>query len=202
MTIPDFDAACAYALDRLEYELASELLYHSVAHTRDDVLPAIDRLADIQDIRGEAYLVLRTAAAFHDIGFIEQYFDHEAVSMRIAREILPRFGFNQDYILVIERIIAATKLPQSPHTELEQIMVDADLDILGRPDFWDRNQALRDELSTYRGAMTDLQWYQDQIEFMSAHTYFTFGARALRSDYKQRNLSVLQQRRMELLRND
>ena len=45
MTSPDFEGAKVWAIGRLEADLSAEYLYHSVAHTRDDVLPAAMRLA-------------------------------------------------------------------------------------------------------------------------------------------------------------
>lgn len=84
-----------------------------------------------------------TAAAYHDIGYIESYTDHEASSRPITREALPRFGFDDASIAVIDGIIAATKIPQCPANELECIMADADLDVLAQPHCWQRNEALR-----------------------------------------------------------
>lgn len=37
---PDFEQAVQYALGRLERELSLKLCYHSLEHTRDDVVPA------------------------------------------------------------------------------------------------------------------------------------------------------------------
>ena len=45
MDQPDFKRARQYALERLERELPPTLIYHSLAHTRDDVVPAAERLA-------------------------------------------------------------------------------------------------------------------------------------------------------------
>ena len=41
MSQPDFDAARDYALARLAREVSRELHYHSLAHTRDEVVPAV-----------------------------------------------------------------------------------------------------------------------------------------------------------------
>ena len=191
MNQPEFERACRHALERLERELAPDLFYHSVRHTRDEVLPAVERLAALEGIGEEAYLLLRTAAAYHDIGFIEQYVGHESVSIRIASEALPRFGFSPAQIQVVANIIRTTKLPQSPHNLLEQLMADADLDGLGRDDFWERNQDLRDELALYGKPMSDSEWYREQVTFLGAHTYFTPSAHTLRDAQKQRYLEEL-----------
>ena len=191
---PDFERAQQHALERLERELAPELVYHSARHTRDEVLPAVDRLATMEGICEEQCGLLRTAAAYHDIGFIEQYAGHEAAGIRIASATLPQFGFSPAQIRAIGNIIRATKLPQSPRNLLEQIMADADLDMLGRDDFFIRNADLRAELALCGRRATDAEWYSDQLAFLATHVYFTASARAWRGATKQRNLVGLQER--------
>jgi uncharacterized protein len=190
---PDFERARAYALGRLERELPPSLCYHSVNHTRDDVVVAIDRLAAAEGIAGDALLLLRTAAYFHDLGFIEQREQHEAIGVRVATETLPHFGYQPAQIKLIAGIIMATRLPQTPSTLLEQIMADADLDVCGREDFLTRNQCLRAELANIGLATTDREWYSEQLRFLQLHRYWTAAARALRDTQKQTNIAALTQ---------
>ena len=188
MDQPDFERAKRYALERLEQELLPIMLYHSVAHTRDDVVPAAERLAALEGVDGEPLLLLRTAAYYHDLGHVEQYTNHEAIGARIAAEVLPHLGYSAAHIQVISDIIMATKLPQSPRTLLEEIMADADLDILGRDDFLARNQDLRAERAALGMPTTDEEWYSGQLEFIQTHRYFTAAARSLRDAKKQQNI--------------
>jgi uncharacterized protein len=159
-----------------------------VAHTRDDVVPAARRLASLEGVDGEALLLLTTAAFYHDLGFIEQYTENELIGVRIATEVLPLFGYGPTQIDVIGNIIMATRLPQTPHTLPEMIMADADLDVLGRDDFWIRNAALRAELRAYGRQTSDEEWYRNQLEMLRTHRYFTDSARSLRDAGKQRHL--------------
>ena len=188
---PDFERARQYALERLERDLSPALTYHCLAHTRDDVVPAAERLAALEGVTGESLLLLRTAALFHDIGFVEQRADHETIGVRIAREVLPRFGYSPAHIEAIGGMILTTKLPQSPHTLLEEILADADLDVLGRDDFLVRSQDLQAELAAFGMPMSDEQWFGGQLEFMQAHRYFTVAARTLRDTMKQVNIEAL-----------
>jgi uncharacterized protein len=187
----DFAGARQYALQRLERELSPMLSYHSVEHTRDDVLPASKRLAELEGVQGEALCLLLTAAWYHDIGFVEQYADNEEIAARIAAQALPSFGYSLEHIQVIHGIIMATKLPQSPQTLLERVMADADLDLLGRDDYMALNQALRDEMAALGTPSSDEQWYRSQLRFLQSHRYFTASARALRDAGKQRNIEAL-----------
>jgi hypothetical protein len=142
MDEPDFEAAQRYALERLRRELSPLTTYHSLVHTRDEVAPAADQFAVLEDVTGEDLLLLRTAALYHDIGFVEQHHDHEDGSVRIVTTVLPGFGYEPVQIDVIVGIILATQLPQQPHTLLEQIMADADLNILGQADYLPRRGSL------------------------------------------------------------
>jgi uncharacterized protein len=187
----NFEQARAYALQRLERELPAALTYHSLEHTRDDVAPATLRLAAIAGVSGEQRILLHTAAYYHDIGFVIQRIDHEAISAKIAAETLPSFGYSPAQIEIIHGMIMATKLPQSPRTVLEQLMADADLDALGRTDFITRNQALRDELAFYGAHWDDLAWAQEQLYFVGSHQYWTDAARQVRGEQKRRNIELI-----------
>jgi uncharacterized protein len=187
----NFERARAYALRRLERELPAALTYHSLAHTRDDVAPATLRLAAIAGVSGEQRMLLHTAAYYHDIGFVTQRADHEAIGARVAAEMLPEFGYTAPQIELIHGMIMATKLPQSPRTLLEQLMADADLDALGRTDFMTRNQALRDELAAYGAHWDDLRWYSEQLYFLEAHHYWTDAAQQVRGEQKRRNVELM-----------
>lgn len=191
MTNPDFEAAKAYALQRLANELPPTAHYHCLQHTRDDVVVAAERFAVGEGIDGDERLCLLTAAYFHDLGHIEQSKNHEEISARIASEVLPRFGYSARQIDIIRRLIMATKVPQTPVTLLEEIIVDADMDSLGRDDFMKTSLALRRELAATGNHASDLAWYEGQVEFLSAHRYFTGTAQKLRDPGKQRNLTML-----------
>lgn len=191
---PDLAGAARYALQRLARELSPTLTYHGLSHTRDDVVLAVERLAALEGIGGEALLVLRTAAYFHDLGFVQQRAGHEALGAAIVAEVLPTFGYSSEQIASIQGIILATRLPQAPRNQLEALLADADLDVLGRADFVARNQALRAELAAYGMPSSDVEWYRGQIAFLEAHQYFTAAARTLRAAGKQHNLQQLRRR--------
>ena len=186
-----FAQARDYALDRLERELPPELLYHGVGHTRDEVAPAVELLAGMEGFQGEALYLLLTAAWFHDLGHVEQSLEHERIGAEIAEQVLPSFGYAEDQVEIIRGAILATTLPQSPRTPLEKILADADLDVLGRENFMQRNQDLRQELSFLGKDFSDEQWYSSQLKFMEEHKYFTASARAIRDRQKALNVRDL-----------
>jgi uncharacterized protein len=188
MNQKSLEQARAYALERLGCELSPRLHYHKLEHTRDEIVPATERLAAMEGISGSELALLLTAAWFHDLGYVEATAGHEALGARIAGEILPELGYTQDEIDVIQSAILATALPQSPQNLLEQILADADLDVLGRENFMERNSDLRREMSAIGREYTDAEWCQSQIRFMEGHSYFTASARELRGEQKQANI--------------
>jgi uncharacterized protein len=192
MDTPDLLQARRYAVQRLEQQLPAVLTYHCLAHTLQGVVPAVERLAALERVNGQDLLLLRTAAYYHDLGFVERSDGHEAISARLASEILPRFGYNPAQIEIIQGMILATRYPFEPHTYFESIMVDADLDVLGRDNFWPRNHALRAEREALAGQQsTDDEWYGSQLAFMRAHRYFTASAQNLRQAHKQRHMDEM-----------
>jgi len=194
MREPNFAAAAAYALGRLERELDPRLRYHSLAHTRDDVLPAVERLAGYAGVSGEELLLLRTAAVFHDVGFIVGREEHEEAGATICAATLPAYGYSPAQVAEIVTLIRATRIPQSPRSPLGQLLADADLDLLGRDDFLERNGELREELRAFGRDEADADWYRHQLAFLVDHRYWTAGARALRDNGKAANIERLRAR--------
>jgi uncharacterized protein len=160
-------------------------------HTRDEVVPAADRLAGLEGINDQALLLLRTAAYYHDVGLLRDRANHEAAGVQIAAAALPRFGYSPAQIRAISGMIMATQLPQRPRTKLEMLLADADLDVLGRSDFMYRNQALRAEIAAFGTPIGDAQWYSQQLRFIQTHHYWTAAARALRDEQKGLNCAAL-----------
>ncbi len=188
---PNLALARQYALSRLAEQLPSFLTYHSLYHTRDDITPAAERLSLYEGISETDFLLLQTAALYHDIGFTIQVENHETISAQIAAEVLPEFGYSPSAIRRICDMILVTKLFTLPKNQLEAILVDADLDVLGRKDFLKRSNDLKKEMRALGKSITDQQWYEQQINFLNIHHYRTISAQALRNARKIENRELL-----------
>lgn len=191
MNSQNFQDAIRYAEQRLQQELSPTLVYHGIAHTRDEVVPAVETLAAMEGISGKSLLLLLTAAWFHDLGYVENAVHHELIGARMVAEVLPSFGYSQADVEVVRWAILATALPQSPRNLLEQILTDADLDVLGKTDFMKRNDDLRRELGFFGKGFSDEQWYRQQLNFIEGHQYFTAAAHTLRDPQKAINIDEL-----------
>ncbi len=189
-----YKQAIDYALNRLQNELPAGLTYHNYWHTKEDVLPSCQRIAGLMGVDEADLALLEVGAAFHDIGFIEHNQDHELIGTKIAAQILPTFSYSEYEIELVTGMIMATRIPQSPHNLLEEILVDADLDLLGRPDFLARNMCLQQELVNFGHELQLKQWYEAQLAFLEQHTYFTPAAKKLRNTGKQQNIDIVKEK--------
>lgn len=178
-------------LERLARELPPDLYYHGIHHTRDDVLPAAERLATRAGLDAEQSLLLKTAALYHDAGFLIQYQENEVLGAAIAAETLPHFGYTPAQIASIQALIRATRIPQQPQDLLQSLLCDADLDSLGRADYLETSHNLRQELAAHGTLISLRDWYTRQLAFLSDHEYFTEAARSLRDAGKQENIAEL-----------
>jgi len=178
------EQAGEFILNKIAKELPGNYYYHNADHTRD-VHDATKSIALAEGIDGEELTLLLTAAFYHDSGYLRTLTEHEAESCRIARTYLPDFGYSPEQIEKICGMIRATRIPQTPHNKLDEILADADLDYLGRDDFFEIGDKYYHECGlTDRNA-----WNAIQVKFLEEHHYFTQTALNLRNAKKQENLA-------------
>lgn len=182
-----YDDLEEFILNKLEKELPKHLFYHNLKHTID-VTNQAELIGRGEGINDEEMLLLKTAALFHDLGHTINSKDHEFIGTQLAKEILPIYGYEEDQIEIINSIIMATKLPPTPHTLLERIICDSDLDYLGRADFVPVSDTLFKELQAQNIITNIDDWNRLQIKFLSSHHYFTETANKLREVNKQQQI--------------
>ena len=186
----NYEAVKNLILNKLETELPKHLSYHSVAHVKD-VLEASIRIAKEEQVSETELQLLKTAAVFHDAGFLFGARDHEIRSCELARHYLPQYDYNNEQIECICGLIMATKLPQQPKNHLEEILADADLDYLGRDDFFQIGNQLFEELVMFGIISNEDDWNRLQIKFFESHHYFTRTAIKLRQKSKEAHLLAI-----------
>ena len=152
---------------------------------------AAKQIAKKEKVGGDDLTLLLTAALFHDSGFLIDQKEHEKLSCDVARQYLPQFGYGPEQIEKICGMIMATQIPQKPRNLTEQILCDADLDYLGRDDFFTIGDKLFAELSMYGMINTEEEWNRLQTGFLEKHHYFTVTALKLRKDKKDENLAIV-----------
>jgi len=170
--------------------------YHNVPHVMD-VLNAAETIGKLEKINDQEMELLQVAALFHDSGFIISADDHEQLSCDIARKFLPEIGFSERELEVICSLILATRVPQTPSTHLEKIMCDADLDYLGRDDFFTTGNNIYLEFMARNLVSDKKSWDEMQVKFLTAHNYFTPTSIRLRSAKKAEHLQKIKQHLQE-----
>lgn len=186
----EFEKVKKFILAKLKKELPKNLTYHSAGHIRD-VYKSAERLAKLEGVTGEDRILLLTAVLFHDSGFLWQQYEHERVSCEIVKEYLPQYGYTNEQIERICGMIMATKIPQTPHNKLEEIICDSDLDYLGREDFFKIGNGLYEELSMYGILNNEDDWNRLQVKFLEKHRYFTASGIKLRKAKKLENIATI-----------
>jgi len=176
-------------LHKLSRELKPTLYYHNKQHTLD-VVSSVQTLAISEEVDQEEFIIVVAAALFHDTGFIWSYNENETHACKFAEVELARLGFAKEHIDQVSSLIMATAMPQRPRNRLEMILCDADLDYLGREDFFFTALRLHREWSENIGKKIPFRvWYEKQRDFMKSHQYFTQSAQKLRDERKMKNLS-------------
>jgi len=189
----DYSAIKDFILGKLEKDLPPDLYYHGLRHTLD-VMAVTESLCLEENVNRHDTLLLKTAALFHDSGFLRNNLNHEALGCDIVREYLPDFGYSEKAIEKICGMILATKIPQSPKNKLEEIICDADLDYLGRDDFKEIADTLFEELKALQYLNTQEEWDAMQIAFLEKHVFFTRSSRTNREPKKAVHLSHLKEK--------
>jgi len=188
--LTEFQQVKEFILNKLKKELPGYLAYHNIDHTLD-VLQAAENIAVHEGVNGNDKRLLLTAALFHDSGFLIGRDEHEVKSCSIARLHLPDYSYGPDEIDLICGLIMATKLPQTPHNLLQAILCDADLDYLGRADFFILSARLFTELKD-EGLMKDEnEWNLEQTNFISNHHYHTPTSVRLRQSQKEQYIELI-----------
>jgi len=185
-----FDQVHSFLIQKLETGLPAFLTYHNVSHTIG-VIEVAEHLAVGEGISGDDLVLLKTAALFHDAGYMQEFVGHEEHSCHLARKHLPDYGYTSDQIEKVCRIIMVTKLPSAPSELMEKIMCDADLYYLGTEQYTTFAEKLFSEFREAGIVKARFDWMLKQVEFLSAHRYYTQTAIREREARKQKNLEYL-----------
>ena len=155
----------------LKNNLDPRLTYHTLAHTTYVVKQA-HALADAAKLAPADTELLLVAAWFHDTGYLDTYDGHEYKSMARAEAWLREKQIDAARIEVVKNLIRATHRNEEATTELEKMMVDADMSNLAAEDFRSRAELIRTEWELSLGkSYTNPEWAELQLDFMLAHKY-------------------------------
>ena len=184
-----------YIRELFRDELPGSIKYHNAEHTlhpTKGVVAVANNLAILENISEHDRELLIAAAYFHDTGYIREYDKNEPIAARMAGRILKLIGYKPNEIEKVQEMILSTDLEREPKTHVEKILCDADLDNLGREDFFKLDGKLR-EGQRARGidVSDDAKWYRSTLELIKKHQYYTESQKKLREKGVQKNIKRL-----------
>ncbi|MFT4602096.1 MAG: adenylate cyclase [Arenicella sp.] len=190
----DFDGLRTFILNKMKAELDDRLMYHSYDHTLN-VEEAVIKYAQLENLSEEETMLCRTAALFHDSGFLVQHDDNEPIGVKIFKKYATEFGYSEKYVSRIEKTIMATSYKIDPTNLMEQIMCDADHDYLGRVDYHVIALNLFKEKAAFGEELTEKQKIEMQVNYLqNRHVYYTTSAINLRGPGKEARIAELKKR--------
>lgn len=170
----------------------SRLPYHNMLHT-EKVVEAAKQIASHYQLNERDFLVVVTAAWFHDMGYYSgDTTGHEVKGAELAAAFLKEQNADDAIINEVKGCIMATQMPQQPVTLLEKIVCDADLFHLGTDEFPERNKLMRKECEIALHKEIDKkEWRAGTIKLLQSHHYHTDYCQLLLNEKKQANLERL-----------
>lgn len=181
-----------FVFDLFKNKLPVQAVYHNFEHTTQ-VVEAVYEIATAKNISDDDMEILLLAAWFHDTGFTKGFENHEEKSKIIADTYLSNKRVPKDKINKILRLIDATKMPQNPTNKIEEIICDADLFHLGEENFKEKGNLLRRERENIADKnITDIEWFEENVIFLSNHRYFSEYAFKKLNAQKRRNRMQIQ----------
>lgn len=166
-------------MSKLEKELPDDLYFHSPAYLRD-IYNMVYLFGRAEELTDEENLILRTAALFQDTGYTSDYDNHEDMSIKFAQDTLKKYQYSDEQIQKIIELIEVTKRQRKPQNKMEEIMLDADMNYLGRADFITLSENLYKELHEKGKVSTLEEWNNMQIVLLSNHKFYSNIANILR----------------------
>lgn len=189
----DFKTIYEKVMRDLENWVPDHFTYHNAAHTKY-VLEQAEVIAAQENVTGRDLLLVKMAALYHDIGFLDGRHNHEALGCKIATRDLENSFLTPAEVKKVCAMVKATQIPQKPNDLLEKIVADADLEYLGTNNFKKFGRRLYRELHHFDPALNFRKWDEIQIDFLSNHTYHTNFCKQYREPVKQQNLEMVKER--------
>lgn len=147
--------------------------YHTISHTIETVKSCIE-IGSGSGLNGDEIEVLTLAGWFHDTGYLFSIEAHEEKSIELASAFLLHLNYPNEKIALINRCILATKLSREPKDLIESIIRDADLISLGKKDFFEKDNLLKEEIQLRNNVDIIAEvWKKRTRKFLLSHSFLT-----------------------------
>src|SRR5690606_4544429 len=133
-----------YVYSIFKNNFSQHFLYHNFRHFHETVEMAHELCEHYQMPEDEAEDI-EIAAWFHDLGYFKSYEHHEKHSTDMAVQFMTERNYEPYRIERVKSLINCTRLNEEPKNFMEEILVDADLQNIGRNEFFSRGSHLKHE---------------------------------------------------------
>jgi len=173
------------------------LVYHSIAHTRN-VVEKVNEIAAHYELSEKDVIVLNIAAWFHDTGHLfTNPSSHELKSVELMKEWLADKGDYSALMDEIEKAILATKLSTVPVGLVQEIIKDADTYHFGTAEFKKADKLMRSEMVLRNQGTIVTDWKKNTLFLLESHRFYTSYCKDLLDAGKQKNMAKLKKKTEE-----
>lgn len=168
------------AVIRLFDEEASPDLYFHNSSLVKSLINQAELLAVSEKLSEKDFIILKLAAMFLYTGYIYDYYNPSDSSLKIAEEMLPKYGFSS------EMIKAACTMIKNSYKDIiksipDKILHDARYEYFGRVDYLNLTEKLARERTEHGNATEIKSWKQALVKLIKDHDFQTNTARILRN---------------------
>lgn len=183
-----------FVSDMLDQKTPGTYIYHTLKHTQSVVSNAL-LIGREEMLTEEEISILQIAAWFHDVGYVNTYFDHESESARIASQFLEFHKIDESIRAVIVESILATKFPHKPNSLVAKVLCDADFMHLGQENYFEQAELIRKEQKNVGlHKLSKTAFDKESLQLFESHQWQTDFCGETLEVGKQRNLASLKER--------
>lgn len=151
----------------------------------------VELLSTAENLPEEEFINLKLASVFLLTGYIWDYEKPMEASFRLAEELLPKYGFNQENIDSTMKLIRNC-FAEKQESLSDRILHDARYDYLGRVDYIKLSDKLLRERMEYGKHSDKKTWLRSQVKLLEEHEFLTSTAKILRSIPPEEQIAALQ----------
>jgi len=155
------------------------LWFHN-AQLAVSIVSQAELIATAERLPLELYVKLKLASVFLMTGYMTDYNNPAEASCRLMDEILPRFGFDESYIISARDLIN-NSFNEKCESDTDKILHDARYDYLGRVDYIKLSEKLLKERNEHGNHISSDTWKDIQEKMLRDHEFLTNTGKLLRS---------------------
>jgi adenylate cyclase len=172
-------------------EAPPDLYFHNAQFARS-ISGQVELIATGEQLPEEEYTNLKLASIFLMTGYMADYDNPAEAAFNFMGEILPRYGFDESYIIATRHIIV-NSFKERCESLTDKILHDAKYDYLGRIDYIKLTDRLLRERNEH-GIITDpASWLEMQKNLLKEHDFQTKTGKLLRSISLEEQLAALKE---------